>query len=251
MQKHEYADKLNNELLPLSLEKRLALVTKNFLKPTFTTSLGMEDQVLTWAIATYGKSIKLSTLQTNRLFPETLSLIEATKERYEIAINEFTPDHKAVAEYTKEFGENGFYDSIKARKKCCEIRKVIPLKNALEGADAWITGLRREQSANRNAVPIAEWDDERQLIKLNPLADWTKQDLKSAITEHNIPINPLHQRNYPSIGCEPCTRAIKLGESERAGRWWWELDDKQECGLHVSKAHTETQNIEISEQTNG
>ncbi len=249
MSNQEFANQLDDKLSLLPMHKRISLIAEVFSKPIFTTSLGMEDQVLTWAIATHGKSINISTLQTGRLFPETLELIQITNQRYSIAITEFMPDESAVFEYKEHHGNNGFYNSIEARKKCCEIRKVIPLGKALEGADAWVTGLRREQSNNRNLVPMAQWDDERQLVKLNPIADWTKQDLETAVAAHEIPINPLHKRNYPSIGCEPCTRAIKPGEPERAGRWWWEQDDKQECGLHVSAI--ETEKIGISKQTNG
>lgn len=178
------------------------------------------------------------TLQTGRLFPETLELLATTEQRYRLSIKRFEPKPSDVKAYVERYGLNGFYDSIEARKACCHVRKVVPLGQALAGADAWITGLRRDQSDSRSAIPFAAWDDARGLIKLNPLADVTSERLNALIAAHAIPTNPLHARGYPSIGCEPCTRAIKPGEPERAGRWWWEKDSRQECGLHLEKPNS-------------
>ncbi len=229
---------LNNDLTPLSLTKRVALIGKKFPGAIFTTSLGMEDQALTWAIAKAKSPVKIITLQTGRLFPETIELIKTTKKRFGLDIVEFFPHEADLENYTKKYGLNGFYDSVEARKACCGFRKVAPLKRALKGADAWITGLRSGQSQNREKIATAEWDEGFSLVKINPLADYSLEQILRLIEENKIPVNPLHQRNYPSIGCEPCTRAIKPGEDERAGRWWWEQNQNQECGLHDLKAGT-------------
>lgn len=233
MAKNKIAEELAEELSFLKIEDRMSLISNRFKASVFTTSLGMEDQLLTWAAATQAKTIQIVTLQTGRLFEETNSLIKLTQERYGVLIKEHTPEENALGDYIKEYGENGFYDSLEARKLCCEVRKVRPLNTALKNADAWITGLRRGQSNNRKEVPMVQWDPTRNLMKINPLADWSLADIKATIEKFDIPINPLHSKNYPSIGCEPCTRAINPGEPERAGRWWWEQDNKQECGLHV------------------
>jgi phosphoadenosine phosphosulfate reductase len=225
---------LNSALAALSLEARIARVADEFDRPVFTTSLGLEDQLITSLVADHGRAIQVVTLQTGRLFPETLELLETTEQRYSLAIKRFEPETSDVEAYVSTYGLNGFYESVEARKACCHARKVVPLAKALDGADAWITGLRRDQSENRKAIPFAEWDEARGLIKLNPLADLSTEALQTLITKHAIPTNPLHARGYPSIGCEPCTRAIKPGEPERAGRWWWEQDERRECGLHLS-----------------
>ncbi|WP_375570162.1 phosphoadenylyl-sulfate reductase [Ahrensia marina] len=223
---------LNDTLAELSLGERIGLVSRQFDRAVFTTSLGLEDQLITSLVAEHGRAIQVVTLQTGRLFPETLELLETTEQRYGLTITRFEPDTDDVETYVDRYGLNGFYESIEARKACCHARKVVPLAKALEGAEAWITGLRRDQSDNRKAIPFAEWDGARGLMKLNPLADVTSNDLKALIAESDVPTNPLHARGYPSIGCEPCTRAIKPGEPERAGRWWWEQESSQECGLH-------------------
>lgn len=235
MSNHNVANQLDEELSTLPLEKRIEIIAERFETPIFTTSLGMEDQVVTWAIANHGRSIEVVTLQTGRLFSETLELIKTTRELYGIDINEYDPEKSDIENYVETYGMDGFYESVEARKACCNIRKIIPLNKALENTDAWITGLRREQSFNRTTTPMAEWDEARKIMKFNPLADWTTPDVKDAIAANDIPINPLHGRNYPSIGCAPCTRAIKPGEPERAGRWWWEHDGSQECGLHPTQ----------------
>ncbi|MEO0382398.1 MAG: phosphoadenylyl-sulfate reductase [Pseudomonadota bacterium] len=227
------ATDLNSALAALPLEARMARIAEHFDQPVFTTSLGLEDQLITSLVADHGRAIQVVTLQTGRLFPETLELLETTEQRYSLAIKRFEPDTRDVDTYVSTYGLNGFYESVEARKACCHARKVVPLAKALDGADAWITGLRRDQSDNRKAIPFAEWDEARGLIKLNPLADLSSEGLNALLTARDVPTNPLHARGYPSIGCEPCTRAIKPGEPERAGRWWWEQESRQECGLHM------------------
>jgi len=222
-----------DDLGELTLIERIRVMTRDKVNPVFTTSLGIEDQVLTAALADAAPQVRIVTLQTGRLFPETLALIEETERRYGIEIERFTPDPEKLAAYIEQYGANGFYESVDARHACCGVRKLEPLGRALEGADLWITGLRRQQSNARAEVPFIEYDENRKLEKANPLADWSIEDVRSFVAGNRVPTNPLHERGYPSIGCEPCTRAIKPGEDERAGRWWWENDEKRECGLHV------------------
>lgn len=227
---------LNAQLARLDLSDRLALVSRLPGKSVFTTSLGIEDQVITAAIAASARTITVATLETGRLFEETLALIDETEETYGLSILRYHPEPDDIAAFAARYGINGFYDSIEARHACCGVRKVKPLARALEGAQYWITGLRRGQSGNRASIPFAEADAERGLIKINPLADWDIETIRAHVAREAIPVNPLHGRGYPSIGCEPCTRAIKPGEPERAGRWWWENDETRECGLHVPDA---------------
>jgi phosphoadenosine phosphosulfate reductase len=199
----------------------------------FTTSFGLEDQVLTHLIASAKLPVEIVTLDTGRLFPEVYALWEETERRYGVMIRPFYPRHEAIELYVRQNGINGFYNSRDARKSCCEIRKVEPLGRALAGADIWITGLRADQSAARGGVQLAEADAERGLIKFNPLLDWSRERALALAEAEAIPLNPLHERGFVSIGCQPCTRAIAPGEPERAGRWWWEDDAAKECGLHV------------------
>lgn len=227
---------LDERLRDLSLVERLAFVAGLGSRTVFTTSLGIEDQVITAAIGVHRLPIDVATLQTGRLFAETVRLIDETEDRYGLTITRFQPEPGDVSAYAEKYGLNGFYESVEARHACCHVRKLIPLAKALQGAGFWITGLRRGQSGNRAATPFAEFDADRNLIKINPLADWDIETIKAHVAAENIPVNPLHDRGYPSIGCEPCTRAIKPGEPERAGRWWWENDEKRECGLHVAEA---------------
>lgn len=228
----ELAATLDAKLESLDLAGRLALAAE-LGHAVFTTSLGIEDQVISAAIGTHRLPIEVSTLETGRLFQETVDLIGETEERYGIEIRRFRPEQDDVDAYAAQYGLNGFYDSVEARHACCHVRKLKPLAKALAGADVWVTGLRRGQSGNRATTPFAEYDAERNLIKINPLADWDIETINAHVERQAIPVNPLHKRGYPSIGCEPCTRAIKPGEPERAGRWWWENDEKRECGLHV------------------
>lgn len=230
------ADRLSGRLAGLDLAGRLALVATLPGRAVFTTSLGIEDQVITAAIGTGRVGIDVVTLETGRLFAETLALIDETETRYGIDIRRFRPDAADIETYAAQYGLNGFYESVEARHACCDVRKLRPLKRALEGASTWITGLRRGQSDNRASIPFAEWDGARGLMKVNPLADWDIETIHAYVASEAVPVNPLHGRGYPSIGCEPCTRAIRPGEPERAGRWWWENDVKRECGLHVPEA---------------
>ena len=199
---------------------------------TFSTSLGKEDQAVLHAIVSAGIDVDVFTLDTLRHFPETLETLERTEKHYGIKIRVVTPDPMDLEELIAHDGEFGFRTSVNSRKACCMIRKVLPLNRSLKGAAAWITGLRREQSAERADVDHAVWDADLELIKTSPLADWTDGELDAYIKANDIPVNPLHDQGYPSIGCEPCTRAVSPGEDPRAGRWWWENEDGKECGLH-------------------
>lgn len=227
---------LDAELASLDLAGRLARISTFGGRAIFTTSLGIEDQVITAAIGLARLPIEVATLETGRLFKETVELIDETEERFGIAIKRFHPEQDDIDAYAAQYGLNGFYESVEARHACCHVRKLVPLAKALDGAAIWVTGLRRGQSGNRATTPFAEYDAERHLLKVNPLADWSIDDINAYVEAESVPTNPLHKRGYPSIGCEPCTRAIKPGEPERAGRWWWENDEKRECGLHVPEA---------------
>lgn len=232
---NQIAKNLADELAPLDLEARFRRLSRMSGRAVFTTSLGIEDQVITAAIARSGAtaSVEIVTLDTGRLFDETRALIEETERRFALSIDRFRPAPIDVEAYRARYGINGFYDSVEARHACCDIRKLRPLALALDGASLWITGVRRGQSGARAHTPLAEFDAQRDLIKVNPLADTTLDTIEEYARRHDVPLNPLHARGYPSIGCEPCTRAIKPGEPERAGRWWWEQDQTRECGLHV------------------
>jgi len=197
-------------------------------------SLGAEDMVLTDLIARGGMPVEIFTLDTGRLHAQTLELVGRVQSHYGIALRVMQPDGAAVADYVTRYGRNAFYDSVELRKRCCEIRKIEPLKRALEGKRAWITGLRREQSAARADLRLAEFDAALRVVKVNPLADWSGDDVWDYIRAHKVPYNPLHDRGFPSIGCEPCTRAVQPGADARSGRWWWEQEGKKECGLHVT-----------------
>ena len=202
-------------------------------KIAFASSLGAEDQVLTHLIKSIDPSVRIFTLDTGRIFPESYDLIERTNSRYKIKMEIYFPEAKRVEHMVKERGINLFYESVENRKLCCHIRKIEPLRRALEGIEMWITGLRREQSQSRNTMTLVEKDENNKgILKLNPLIDWTHDDVWNFIKENNIPFNKLHDKGFPSIGCQPCTRAIGPGEDIRAGRWWWEMEGKKECGLH-------------------
>jgi len=201
-------------------------------KIALSSSLGMEDQVLTHIVCNIDKTTKIFTLDTGRLFPETYDLIHRTNHKYGIKMSVYFPDAKEVEEMVNTKGINLFFESVENRKLCCNIRKIQPLKRAFAGLDVWICGLRREQSVTRQDMQRIEWDEANGIIKLNPLIDWTEQEVRDFIKTHGVPYNPLHDKGYPSIGCQPCTRAIFAGEDIRAGRWWWENPDTKECGLH-------------------
>jgi phosphoadenosine phosphosulfate reductase len=200
----------------------------------FSSSLGQEDQVLTDVIFKNNLPVKIFTIDTGRLFNETYELLDRTTARYKKSIQVYFPEATDVETFVAEKGINSFYESVDNRKECCYIRKVIPLNRALKGAKVWITGLRAEQSNNRQQMPMIEWAEDKQLYKFNPLINWSYDEMISYINEHNVPYNRLHDKGFISIGCAPCTRAIEPGEDARAGRWWWEASQK-ECGLHETK----------------
>ena len=224
---------LNDALSPATLEERLAIAAHLPGRVVFTTSFGLEDQAITHAIHASGAAIDILTLDTGRLFPETYELWSRTEQRYGIRIVAHMPERTKLERYVAQNGIDGFRNSVELRKACCGIRKVEPLGRALDGAVAWVTGLRAEQSDSRGGTPLAEIDPAFGLIKLNPLADWRRGKLEAYVALHQVSYNPLHDRGFASIGCAPCTRAVNIGEPERAGRWWWEEDDKKECGLHL------------------
>ena len=214
-------------------EALLKRIAQDFSPAVFASSLAAEDMVLTDLILRAQLPIQVFTLQTGRLHPETLAVLDAIRAHYGVDIAQYTPDPAAVETYVQTHGLNAFYESIELRKACCHIRKVEPLNRALAGNKAWITGQRRAQSSTRNELLVQEDDAAHGMQKFNPLADWSEQDVWHYIRSHQVPYNALHDRGYPSIGCEPCTRAIQPGEDIRAGRWWWESADQKECGLHV------------------
>jgi len=198
----------------------------------FGTSLGAEDQVLTDMISQIDKSAKIFTLDTGRVFPETYETLHNTNKHYGINIEVYFPNSESVERMVNGHGINLFYESVQNRKMCCHVRKIEPLMRAMTGAEIWITGIRREQSVTRILTDIVEYDEANKIIKVNPLVDWTEEDVWNYIREFNVPYNELHDNGFPSIGCQPCTRAIKDGEDVRAGRWWWENPEHKECGLH-------------------
>jgi phosphoadenosine phosphosulfate reductase len=199
---------------------------------SFSTSLGAEDQVLTDMICRVDPLIKIFTLDTGRLFQETYDLMNITEKKYRIKIHLFFPEAKKVENMVREKGINLFYESIDNRKLCCHIRKIEPLQRALEGTKVWISGVRKEQSVTRQEFDLVEWDESRQVIKLSPLIEWNESQVWDYLKANNVPYNELHSKGFASIGCQPCTRAINPGESVRSGRWWWELPENKECGLH-------------------
>lgn len=199
---------------------------------TCASSFGAEDIVLIDLIARVAPGIRIFTLDTGRLHDETYLVMERVRARYGLEIETYFPDREAVERLVRQKGFYSFRDSIEARKECCGIRKVEPLRRALTGKAAWVTGLRREQSVTRSDVDVVEWDEGNGLIKINPLVEWTNDEVWQHIRANNVPYNELHDRGFPSIGCAPCTRAVKPGEDIRAGRWWWENPENKECGLH-------------------
>ncbi len=218
-----------------TLKKRLLDITTRFSDVRFATSLAAEDMVITDALVKAGAKIKLFTLATGRLHQETVDMVKTTEDRYGLAIEKVYPKEEDVQAFIDQYGMNGFYDGEEPKKACCGARKIKPLNAALLGADAWITGQRREQSTTRIELNLEELDDARGIAKFNPLFDWTEADMWAYIKEESVPIHPLHLEGFPSIGCEPCTRQVKKGEDIRAGRWWWLQSDSKECGLHVNK----------------
>jgi phosphoadenosine phosphosulfate reductase len=230
---HDSFLSLKKTVLQLSVSDTLKKLCEAFPgKVVFSTSFSYEDQVIL-DIISRSAPVQIFTLDTGRLFPETYTTWTRTLEQYDISIQAYYPNEAELKQFVTSYGPNAFYESVELRKNCCAIRKVQPLKSALEGNAVWVTGLRAQHSANRNDLEVLEWDEANQVIKYNPLLDWTTEQVRNYIDEHNIPYNALHDRGYVSIGCAPCTRAIKPGEDFRAGRWWWEDESKKECGLHV------------------
>ena len=199
----------------------------------FSTSFGWEDQVITHMIFAHNIPIKVFTLETGRLFPETYYVWNRTMEIYGQPVHAYYPVHQLLEDMVNAKGPNSFYESVENRKECCGIRKIEPLRRALAGNQCWITGIRAEQSPNREDMNDVEWDEGNQLIKFHPIFNWALDQVKAYIKQHNIPYNTLHDKGFPSIGCLPCTRAVQPGEDFRAGRWWWEDQSKKECGLHA------------------
>ena len=216
------------------LERVLVRAELEHAPAAFASSLGAEDMVITDAILRRGLDIEIFTLDTGRLHADTLGLIGAIRERYRREIRVVRPDPDAVAQYVAAHGRDAFYDSVELRKRCCEIRKVDPLKRALAGKACWITGQRRDQSLTRAALALQEHDAAHGLAKFNPLVDWSEREVWQYIGEYGVPYNPLHDQGYRSIGCAPCTRPTLPTEDVRAGRWWWETPEARECGLHVA-----------------
>ncbi len=217
----------------LSMRSIIRLLADEFPgQVTFSSSFSFEDQVLTHEILQNKLSVKIFTLDTGRLFPETYSVWNSTNEKYHTRIRPYYPQNDLLENFVSVKGPNSFYESVENRKECCYIRKVEPLKRALAGNSVWITGLRGEHSAARQNLRVFEWDAGNNIIKYNPLLHWTTEDVRKYINDNDVPYNSLHDRGFVSIGCAPCTRAIRPGEDFRAGRWWWESADKKECGLH-------------------
>jgi phosphoadenosine phosphosulfate reductase len=199
----------------------------------FSSSLGAEDQVITYVLSQVAPAIRIFTLDTGRLFPETYELIENTEVRYDLKIEVIVPNTTEVETMVKNHGINLFYRSVENRRLCCAVRKTHPLQRALANVDAWICGLRRDQAVTRQQVQVVEWDHQHDIVKINPLWNWPEQRVWECIKQNLIPYNPLHDEGFPSIGCSCCTRAVEPGEDIRAGRWWWESPEHKECGLHL------------------
>jgi phosphoadenosine phosphosulfate reductase len=225
---------MEKELEKLDLVAALKKVAEKYPnKVVFSSSFGQEDQVILDAICKNNIDIKIFTLDTGRLFQETYELMDRTRSRYKNNVVSYFPDTEKIEKFQLEKGFNSFYESIENRKECCGIRKIQPLKRALAGNEVWITGLRAEQSENRENMPIWEFDSAFSINKFNPLLFWSLNDVEKYLSDNNVPQNTLHKKGFVSIGCQPCTRAIEPGEHPRAGRWWWETSQK-ECGLHAT-----------------
>ncbi len=228
-----------NELIDIAETENVVDVLKHIAKKfknkiIFTTSFGYEDQVITDLIFRNDIDIKVVTLDTGRLFKETYKVYSQTVNQYKKKIIAYYPDMEGVEKMVSEKGPFSFYNSLEDRKECCYFRKIVPLNRALDGMECWITGIRADQSENRQGMQFFEKDEHRNMVKYNPLLHWSLDDVKQYIKENHVPYNILHDKNFVSIGCEPCTRAIREGEDFRAGRWWWESNSKKECGLHSS-----------------
>lgn len=225
---HQFKDSCAKEILEHFLDKYGS-------RAALSSSFGVEDQVLTHMLLSIDKNANIFTLDTGRLHPQTYSVMDATNLKYGIKVNVFFPKTGEIENLYKEQGVNGFYESLQNRKKCCFVRKIDSLQRALSELDIWITGLRASQSVTREDLKVIEFDNVNGVIKVNPLLNWSEDDIWSYIKEHNIPYNSLHDEGYPSIGCAPCTRAVEQGADIRSGRWWWENPEHKECGLHLKQ----------------
>jgi phosphoadenosine phosphosulfate reductase len=226
---------MNLDLLVADTSRRLCEAVRTHTPATFASSFGAEDMVILDLIHQLHLDVEIFTLDTGRLHPETHDLIARAQHVYRLPIRVLSPDAARLEAFVVQHGINAFYDSVELRKRCCGLRKLEPLKRALQGKALWITGLRREQSVTRTDVELLAFDQANGLMKLNPLADWSEAEVWAYVHRYDIPTNALHQRGFPSIGCAPCTRAIAPGEGTRAGRWWWEEPESKECGLHVDE----------------
>lgn len=225
----------NNLLINADLNEGIRFFAQEFPgQVKFSSAFGQEDQVITHAIFSKGIDVEVFTLDTGRLFPETYELMDKTRARYKTKIKTYYPNPETLEPMIEEKGFFSFYESVENRKQCCFIRKVEPLKRALKGAKVWVTGLRASQSQNRQGFNLVEWDETNEVIKFNPLLNWSYDQMLEYLEENRVPYNTLHDKGFISIGCQPCTRAIAPGEDPRAGRWWWEASQK-ECGLHSVK----------------
>ena len=216
------------------VKKVLAHAAADFSPVAFANSMGAEDMVLTDLIGRHQKNIEMFSLDTGRLPQETYDLMQEVRTRYDVPLKIYFPDSALVEAYVAKNGVNGFYDSVDNRKACCHMRKVEPLKRALAGKKAWVTGMRHEQAVTRGSLEVESFDADHGLQKFNPLLDWTNEEVWEYIRHNDVPYNKLHDQFYPSIGCAPCTRAVTPGEDIRSGRWWWENPENKECGLHVA-----------------
>jgi phosphoadenosine phosphosulfate reductase len=225
---------LKTQLTGMTLENQLNKLASLFTgKIIFTTSFGIEDQVITHKIFSNNLDIKVITLDTGRLFPQTYDVFSQTIIKYRKNINVYFPDYLSVEKMVTENGPFSFYESVENRKECCRLRKVVPLSRALAGMQCWISGIRADQSDDRSHMDWLEYDEDKKLFKFYPLFNWSFDDVKNYVKENNVPYNSLHDKGYVSIGCEPCTKAVKAGEDFRAGRWWWENEGPKECGCHI------------------
>lgn len=228
-------EQLKSDLAGLDAREILTYVNARFGEEAiFSTSFGIEDQVITHLLSEINATTRVFTLDTGRLFPETYYVWNRTLDIYKLPIQAYYPKTEAVEELISTKGPSSFYESTENRKECCFIRKIEPLKRAIKGYKVWITGIRAEQSENRDHMEFIEWDEGNQIIKIHPLFSWTLEMVETFLKINFVPYNPLHDKGFPSIGCQPCTRAIVAGEDFRAGRWWWEDKSKKECGLHVT-----------------
>lgn len=234
MEKNLNIKDLRSELRGKTIEESIKQIAELYSgRCIFTTSFGLEDQVITHIIFENNLPVEVATLDTGRLFPETYKVFNETIKRYQKEIKVYFPDHEAVERMVTEKGPYSFYYSKDNRLECCRLRKVVPLNRALKDKECWISGIRANQSDNRSQMGNLEYDDDKKLFKFYPLFDWSFEEVKKFINVNKVPYNVLHDKGFVSIGCEPCTRAIKPGEDFRAGRWWWETDGEKECGCHI------------------